>query len=110
MRIRAFEDFYVKRYWDLMDRLSLDALRGRGSGDPLNDNDEKAVLAYMLLCEDELDLRAWRELQRRIDRYRPLGRDRQPAEPEATELRRIEIRRVGDIVRQRGAGRERPRN
>jgi hypothetical protein len=55
-RIRGFEDFYVQRYWDIMDRLSLDALHGRANL-PLSENDEKAIFAYLLLCEDELDLR-----------------------------------------------------
>lgn len=54
-RVRQFEDFYVKRYWDLMDRLSLGALRDQRAS---NDEDRKALYAYLLLCEDELDLRA----------------------------------------------------
>jgi hypothetical protein len=56
-RIRAFEDFYVRRYWELMDQLSLDALRGKANG-PLSEADEKIIRAYLLFCEDELDLRA----------------------------------------------------
>jgi hypothetical protein len=39
-RVRAFEDFYVRRYWELMDQLSLDALRGKATG-PLSETDEK---------------------------------------------------------------------
>lgn len=56
-RVRAFEDSYVRRYWHLMDQLSLDALRGVANG-PLSEADEKIIRAYLLLCEDELDLRA----------------------------------------------------
>ncbi|MFI0404328.1 hypothetical protein [Actinomadura sp. 3N508] len=55
-RIRVFEDFYVKRYWDIMDHFSLDILYGRATS-PLSENDGKAIFAYLLLCEDELDLR-----------------------------------------------------
>lgn len=59
-RVRQFEDMYVLRYWEIMDRLSLPALRGDGT-DPLEPSDEKAVRAYFRLCEDELQLRedAW---------------------------------------------------
>ncbi|MFD8737435.1 hypothetical protein ACFV06_21285 [Streptomyces sp. NPDC059618] len=57
-RIRAFEDFYVSRYWLLMDRLSLRASTGHDSDDELGKGDQKALLAYLSLCEDELDLRA----------------------------------------------------
>jgi hypothetical protein len=59
-RVRQFEDMYVLRYWEIMDRLSLPALRG-DSKDPLEPSDEKAVRAYFRLCEDELQLRedAW---------------------------------------------------
>ena len=56
-RLRQFEGFYVERYWKLMDQLSVAVLRGRGKGSS-SDDDEKIVRAYLLLCEDELDLRA----------------------------------------------------
>ena len=57
-RKRDFEDFYVRRYWKLMDRLSLDAMKGSLSGDAQERRkDERAIRAYFLLCEDELDLR-----------------------------------------------------
>ncbi|MDI5975993.1 hypothetical protein [Amycolatopsis magusensis] len=55
-RLRQFETVYVQRYWALMDRLSLDALRGEPVGD-LVDDDQRAVRAYLRLCEDQLDLR-----------------------------------------------------
>ncbi|MEN3361195.1 MAG: hypothetical protein V7637_5177 [Mycobacteriales bacterium] len=46
----------MARYWTLMDRLSLQALRGDDQ-EPHRDDDERAVLAYFRLCEDELELR-----------------------------------------------------
>jgi hypothetical protein len=57
-RMRDFEDLFVQRYWNIMDRLSLAAIecdvpedRAVAAGDRL------AVVAYLRLCEDELDLR-----------------------------------------------------
>lgn len=55
-RQRQFEAMYVQRYWVLMDRLSLDAYRGIG-GDELSDEDQRAILAYFRLCEDQLEVR-----------------------------------------------------
>lgn len=55
-RLRQFEMLYVQRYWTLMDQLSLAARRGT-SGGPVPEGDEKVVLAYFRLCEDQLDLR-----------------------------------------------------
>lgn len=55
-RVRQFEDFYVSRYWTLMDRLSLEI--AVGASNHLLPEDRKAVHAYLVLCEDELDLRA----------------------------------------------------
>ncbi|MGI5171369.1 hypothetical protein ACQEU3_44170 [Spirillospora sp. CA-253888] len=53
-RVLSFEGFYIQRYWQLMDRLSYSAMCGHA----LEDDDEKTIVAYLMLCEDELDLRA----------------------------------------------------
>jgi hypothetical protein len=55
-RLRQFEAMYVSRYWTIQDRLSLDALKG---SDPktIGHSDEHAIRAYLLLCEDELEMR-----------------------------------------------------
>lgn len=55
-RLRQFEGFYVQRYWALMDKLSLDALRGIPL-ETVRTSDQKAVRAYIRLCEDECELR-----------------------------------------------------
>lgn len=55
-RIRAFEDFYVRRYWKLMDELSLPAITGPRRRVPASD--ERALRSSIALCEDELDPRA----------------------------------------------------
>ncbi|SNX64809.1 hypothetical protein SAMN06272735_6637 [Streptomyces sp. TLI_55] len=60
-RVRQFEDVYVARYWSLLDRLSLPALRGvdgRGEGGADADRDTAAIRLYFRLSEDEADLRA----------------------------------------------------
>lgn len=56
-RQRQFEMLYIERYWSILDRLSLDALRGNRSQDE-SDGDARAAWAYLRLCEDELELRA----------------------------------------------------
>jgi hypothetical protein len=57
-RIAQFEEKYVHRYWQLLDQLSLDALRGRVA-EPAGmcEGDEKAIRSYFYLCEDELEMR-----------------------------------------------------
>lgn len=55
-RLRQFELKYIDRYWVIIDRLSLDALRG-AKGVALTNDDEKAIRSYFYLCEDELDMR-----------------------------------------------------
>lgn len=55
-RLREFETFYVQRYWAIMDRLSIQGWRGEPT-DPMPEGDEKAALAYLRLCEDQLELR-----------------------------------------------------
>lgn len=58
-RLRQFEAMHVQRYWSIIDDLSLEVLTGRDAH-ALTSNDEKAIQAYFLLCEDELELRAGR--------------------------------------------------
>jgi hypothetical protein len=47
---------YVQRYWSLLDLLSLDALRGSVLVQ-ICVTDERAIRAYIQLCEDELEMR-----------------------------------------------------
>nr|WP_059195493.1 hypothetical protein [Streptomyces antibioticus] len=54
-RVRQFEDVYVARYWSLLDRMSLHALRGVDAGDA---DDTTAIRLYFRHSEDEADLRA----------------------------------------------------
>jgi hypothetical protein len=58
-RRRQFETLYVQRYWTLMDRLSLHALRNSAL-DTVGPDDEKVALAYLRLCEDQLEVRKGR--------------------------------------------------
>src|ERR1700677_3846705 len=55
-RLRQFESMYVERYWMILDRLSLDALSGL-CPDIITEDDNKAIRSYILLCEDELEMR-----------------------------------------------------
>lgn len=55
-RLRQLEMLYVQRYWALMDKLSLSALRGTPQT-TVGEEDEKVVRAYLRLCEDQLELR-----------------------------------------------------
>lgn len=56
-RLCQFEAMYVQRYWSILDLLSVDALSSSAAGHP-GQADEKAIRAYLLLCEDELEMRA----------------------------------------------------
>jgi hypothetical protein len=56
-RQRQFEEMYVQRYWSIIDDCSLEAMSSHPSKDP-TDSDEKAIRAYIRLCEDELQVRA----------------------------------------------------
>lgn len=53
---RDFENLYVQRYWNLMDRFEGNPWTA-ASIDDLVDSDRSRVSAYLQLCEDELDLR-----------------------------------------------------
>lgn len=58
-RRRDFENLFVQRYWKIMDTLSLAAIEGvKPDGGHVPTNDRKAVIAFLRLSEDELDLRA----------------------------------------------------
>lgn len=55
-RLRQFEAMYVQRYWTILDKLSVEALKG-SHPDEISEGDEKAIRGYLLLCEDELEMR-----------------------------------------------------
>jgi hypothetical protein len=55
-RLQQFEGKYVDRYWKILDRLSLEALKG-SLPDTISDTDNQGIRSYILLCEDELDMR-----------------------------------------------------
>jgi len=49
---------YVQRYWTIIDRFSLEAAsKDRPDAKP-DESDQKAIRAYIRLCEDELEMRA----------------------------------------------------
>jgi hypothetical protein len=54
-RLRQFEAKYVERYWSILDDLSLEAL-SLSDSHPERD-DQRAIRKYILLCEDELQIR-----------------------------------------------------
>lgn len=71
LRILTYEDVHEARYWNLMERLSLEALRGtpclaRGAGvaecpgtpNPPREEDELIARAYFRLVETQLNVRA----------------------------------------------------
>jgi hypothetical protein len=53
---QEFEETFVQRYWNIMDRLSLGAQLGE-TATTLSEDDRKALLAYIVLSEDEAQLR-----------------------------------------------------
>ena len=60
-RVRQVEDVYVRRYWDILDRLPLAVLRGapaRRCGRSADQDVQRAVRLYFRLSEDQADLRA----------------------------------------------------
>lgn len=52
---REFESLYVQRYWDLIDRLGVDAALGKDSA-RVSRKDRRHLVAYVQLCEDEADM------------------------------------------------------
>jgi hypothetical protein len=57
-RLRQFETRYVERYWSLLDKLSIDALSG-ASPEKIIEDDNRTIRGYILLCEDELEMREY---------------------------------------------------
>ena len=58
-RRRDFENLFVQRYWKIMDDLSLEAIEcTTPDGGVVSSSDKKAVIAFLTLSEDELDLRS----------------------------------------------------
>ena len=55
-RLRQFESLYVQRYWKILDQLSLEVVKASPTADAGRE-DEKAIRNYILLCEDELQMR-----------------------------------------------------
>jgi hypothetical protein len=55
-RLRQFESMYVQRYWSIMDRISLDEPSNTSCTNP-DQADERAIRAYLMLCEGELRMR-----------------------------------------------------
>jgi hypothetical protein len=56
-RLRQFEQMYVERYWNIIDRCSLTAVSTKSSTKDPSEDDQKAIRAYMRLCEEELMVR-----------------------------------------------------
>jgi hypothetical protein len=54
---RDLEMTYVQQYWRIIGKTSLEWRNTFFSGEPVTTADELAVLQYLQLCEDELDLR-----------------------------------------------------
>ena len=57
-RQHQIEAMYVQRFWAIYDRFSLAALSKNPPNGQLPEDDEKAIRAYIRLCEDELEVRA----------------------------------------------------
>ena len=50
---------FAQRYWKIMDELSLEAIEcTKPDGGVVSSSDRKVVIAFLMLSEDELDLRA----------------------------------------------------
>jgi hypothetical protein len=57
-RLHQMEAMYVQRYWSISDRFSLAVLNRCPPDSDISEADEKAIRAYIRLCEDELEVRA----------------------------------------------------
>ncbi|MFL4474503.1 hypothetical protein ACIPVK_10950 [Paeniglutamicibacter sp. MACA_103] len=55
-RHRDFERMYVERYWSISARLPDSFMRG-DTDFPLDEINARAFMDYLMLCEDELDMR-----------------------------------------------------
>ncbi|MFD5724340.1 hypothetical protein [Streptomyces sp. NPDC127036] len=56
-RVKAIEDAYVERYWQILDRFPAEALVGEERTAPPSPEECKTIRLYLRLCEDELELR-----------------------------------------------------
>ena len=56
-RLRQFEQMYVERYWNIIDRCSLAAVSTKSSNVTPSEDDQKAIRSYIQLCEEELMVR-----------------------------------------------------
>jgi hypothetical protein len=57
-RMHQIEAMYVQRFWAILDRFSLAAISRLAPAGQICETDEKAIRAYIRLCEDELEVRA----------------------------------------------------
>lgn len=55
-RVRDLELVYVQRYWSIRDRMS--AGFKAGVSEPVSEEDQRAAIDYLELCEDEADARS----------------------------------------------------
>lgn len=55
--VKQTEQFYLSRYWYLLDRFPKEAMVNAATG-KLSESQQHAVLLYLRLCEDEADLRS----------------------------------------------------
>ncbi|OFU57155.1 hypothetical protein [Corynebacterium sp. HMSC11E11] len=63
IRRREFEDIYVQRYWEINDRLPVEVrlklmVQESHPFDVADEGTRRAIWDYLMLCEDEIDLRA----------------------------------------------------
>ena len=96
-RRRDFENLFVQRYWKIMDDLSLEAIEcTTPDGGVVSSSDKKAVIAFLTLSQDELDLRAQRWISADTWELCRVGL--------TTHLRRWPFDVVWDEVRDRESG------
>jgi len=57
-RLHQIEAMYVQRFWVISDQFSLSAISKHACHAQISETDEKAIRAYIRLCEDELEVRA----------------------------------------------------
>jgi hypothetical protein len=57
-RLHQMEAMYVQRFWSISDRFSLNILNKCLPDGHISEADERAIRAYIRLCEDELEVRA----------------------------------------------------
>ncbi|MBG6183059.1 hypothetical protein IWX65_001006 [Arthrobacter sp. CAN_A214] len=88
-RHREFENLYVQRYWDLLDRMSFNLYMNKPLR-LLSGSNKRVIHAYLRLCEDELDLREQGFITDRTWKVWSLGmRAQLKSEPYAAELQKL---------------------